>query len=413
MGEQMGKKLFLVFWQLSSCCILTCRRRASEVSSYNDINPIHEGLRGWKSQREEGRRRKRQRERTESLSKKLVKGERKRVVFQERHGRWKFSFKRSALTLKSQVEGFIWEPGDHTITSHLRRSRQSLSYLTEAFDVVHTSQWDFTCQYRRLKRRVQSLGGEDPLEKDKATHCSILAWRIPWTEERGRLQSIGLQRVWYEWSNLVLYFFGKTFLGFCSTTLSIFFFFFILWIFFLSSLGQLILLHLNDLMKFSQAMSEVPSFLMTTLQDNRISILSFRCCLNADNLGMSVLHSERLLQTSQLCIQLAIQEVHLEVCIPHGSYYVQSQDQTLNFSTPQSSPLLALFLWMTLEFINCIAQKTSNHLCYLIPWNSEIQSITKHCWFCLVNNLDNDPDISICTANNPVKTINCSYLNSW
>ena len=201
----MGKKLFLVFWQLSSCCILTCRRRASEVSSYNDINPIHEGLSGWKSQREEGRRRKRQRERTESLSKKFVKGERKRVVFQERHGRWKFSFKRSALTLKSQVEGFIWEPGDHTITSHLRRSRQSLSYLTEAFDVVHTSQWDFTCQYRRLKRRVQSLGGEDPLEKDKATHCSILAWRIPWTEERGRLQSIGLQRVWYEWSNLVLH----------------------------------------------------------------------------------------------------------------------------------------------------------------------------------------------------------------
>jgi len=42
---------------------------------------------------------------------------------------------------------------------------------------------------------VQSLGQEDPLEKDKATHSSILAWRIPWTEEPGRLQSIGLQRV--------------------------------------------------------------------------------------------------------------------------------------------------------------------------------------------------------------------------
>ena len=77
-------------------------------------------------------------------------------------------------------------------------------------------------------------------------------------------------------------------------------FFFILWIFFLSSLGQLILLHLNDLMKFSQTVSKVPSFLMTTLQDNSISILSFRCCLNADDLGLSVLHSELLLQTSQL-----------------------------------------------------------------------------------------------------------------
>ena len=42
---------------------------------------------------------------------------------------------------------------------------------------------------------VQSLGWEDPLEKGIATHSSILAWRIPWTEEPGRLQSMGLQRV--------------------------------------------------------------------------------------------------------------------------------------------------------------------------------------------------------------------------
>ena len=43
--------------------------------------------------------------------------------------------------------------------------------------------------------QVQSLGWEDPLEKDMATHSSILAWEIPWTEEPGRLQSTGLQRV--------------------------------------------------------------------------------------------------------------------------------------------------------------------------------------------------------------------------
>ena len=42
---------------------------------------------------------------------------------------------------------------------------------------------------------VQSLAWEDPLEKGKATHSSILAWRIPWTKEPGRLQSIGSQRV--------------------------------------------------------------------------------------------------------------------------------------------------------------------------------------------------------------------------
>ena len=42
---------------------------------------------------------------------------------------------------------------------------------------------------------VQSLGQEDPLEKGMATHSSILAWRIPWTEEPGGLQSMGSKRV--------------------------------------------------------------------------------------------------------------------------------------------------------------------------------------------------------------------------
>ena len=45
--------------------------------------------------------------------------------------------------------------------------------------------------------QVGSLGQEDPLEKGMATHSSILAWRAPWTEEPGRLQSIGSQRVRY------------------------------------------------------------------------------------------------------------------------------------------------------------------------------------------------------------------------
>ena len=42
--------------------------------------------------------------------------------------------------------------------------------------------------------QVQTLGQEDPLEKKMATHSSILAWRIPWTEKPSRLQSIGSQR---------------------------------------------------------------------------------------------------------------------------------------------------------------------------------------------------------------------------
>ena len=52
----------------------------------------------------------------------------------------------------------------------------------------------------RLMREtwIRSLGREDPLEKEMATHCSILAWRIPWTEEPGGLQSTGLQSVGHD-----------------------------------------------------------------------------------------------------------------------------------------------------------------------------------------------------------------------
>ena len=45
---------------------------------------------------------------------------------------------------------------------------------------------------------VRSLGPEDPLEKEMTTHSSTLAWEIPWTEEPGRLQSIGSQRVGHD-----------------------------------------------------------------------------------------------------------------------------------------------------------------------------------------------------------------------
>ena len=49
-----------------------------------------------------------------------------------------------------------------------------------------------------LETGVQSLGGEDPLEKEMATHSSILAWKIPWTEESAVPQSMGSQRVFID-----------------------------------------------------------------------------------------------------------------------------------------------------------------------------------------------------------------------
>ena len=62
--------------------------------------------------------------------------------------------------------------------------------------------WGASLVAQRLKHlpemwetRVRSPGWEDPLEKEMATHSSTLAWRIPWREEPGRLQSMGLQRV--------------------------------------------------------------------------------------------------------------------------------------------------------------------------------------------------------------------------
>ena len=51
-----------------------------------------------------------------------------------------------------------------------------------------------------LETQVRSLGQEEPLEKEMATHFSTLAWEIPWTEEPGRLQSMGLQRVGHDWA---------------------------------------------------------------------------------------------------------------------------------------------------------------------------------------------------------------------
>ena len=74
---------------------------------------------------------------------------------------------------------------------------------------------------QRLKRlppmqetQVQSLGREDPLEKEMAIHSSILAWKIPWTEKPSRLQSTGSQRVGHNWAtspHLTLSFANKTY----------------------------------------------------------------------------------------------------------------------------------------------------------------------------------------------------------
>ena len=77
----------------------------------------------------------------------------------------------------------------------------SLSYVIYPWLLVKTS----SLVAQSLKRlsgmqeiRLQSLDWEDPLEKEMATHSNTLAWRIPWREEPGRLQSMGSQRVGHD-----------------------------------------------------------------------------------------------------------------------------------------------------------------------------------------------------------------------
>ena len=91
--------------------------------------------------------------------------------------------------------------------------------LKEGRRIIQTKRYIRNCRYlhncltsQRLKRLpgmretwVWSLGWEDPLEKEMATHSSTLAWRIPWREEPGRLQSMGSQRVGHDWATLLPY----------------------------------------------------------------------------------------------------------------------------------------------------------------------------------------------------------------
>ena len=75
----------------------------------------------------------------------------------------------------------------------------SLSKNFQQFAVIYTVTSLVTQMVKHLPTRretqVRSLGWEDPLEKEMATYSNTLAWKIPWAEECGRLQSMGLQRV--------------------------------------------------------------------------------------------------------------------------------------------------------------------------------------------------------------------------
>ena len=67
---------------------------------------------------------------------------------------------------------------------------------SELLHLLHCSYWLIHSYIQLIIIKHRALGRKGPLEKGMATHSRILAWEIPWTEEPGRLQSVGLQKTW-------------------------------------------------------------------------------------------------------------------------------------------------------------------------------------------------------------------------
>ena len=97
----------------------------------------------------------------------------------------------------------------HALIHGVEKSRTRLSDWTELICIpMADSCWGWTSLVAQMVKRlptmqetqVQSLVWEDPLEKEMVTHSSTLAWKTPWTEAPGRLQSMGSQRVRHDWA---------------------------------------------------------------------------------------------------------------------------------------------------------------------------------------------------------------------
>ena len=85
----------------------------------------------------------------------------------------------------------------HQVSDAIQPSHTLLSPFPPAPNPSLVAQW-VKCLPTMWETQVRSLGREDPLEKEMATHSSTLAWKIPWTEKPGRLQSMGSQRVGHD-----------------------------------------------------------------------------------------------------------------------------------------------------------------------------------------------------------------------
>ena len=99
------------------------------------------------------------------------------------------------LNMPANLENSAMATGLEKVSFHSNPTERQCQRM---FKLPHNCT-HFTC-LQCGRTQVRCLGREDPLEKEMATHSSTLAWKIPWTEEPGRLQSMGLQRVGHDWA---------------------------------------------------------------------------------------------------------------------------------------------------------------------------------------------------------------------
>ena len=123
----------------------------------------------------------------------------------KRHNRLWLFVTSAPLLLKWTIQEQGFPPGSGYLSNQSWAGRNAAA-LWPFLRTTTLKQWAFLVA-QRLKRlpamqetRVRSLSREDPLAKEMATHSSILAWRIPWREEPGRLQSTRSQRVRHDWA---------------------------------------------------------------------------------------------------------------------------------------------------------------------------------------------------------------------
>ena len=104
----------------------------------------------------------------------------------------RFSFFKHTLCFQNQLQGWLWKSNLLTSKRNWLQFAKQVEKITFEMDSIFALVAQLAKNLLAAqKTQVQSLGWEDPLEKEMATYSSILAWRIPQTEEPGGLQSMG------------------------------------------------------------------------------------------------------------------------------------------------------------------------------------------------------------------------------